>query len=376
MSTQTPPAVRAYLSRVRTALADLPTAEVDEIVEDVRPHLLEIAEGLGEAATVESMTEQLGTPESYAAEVRATGDYPPAPTEDTATTEDTGPATAPARLAVWSLVLGAFALGLVGFALGSDLDDGVLFGLLVIVPVIGAGAWFVWAQGTSPVAQLPEIKALRDTLRTKAGPALRQLRLMAPAWWVLCAVVLALVALLLVVKSRHAIIGLPLFVAMAALALWAGPRTESDRRLLWASVPVSVFVLAVGAGLVTYLAGSIDRPSDDYPYNYTANTSYDGEPALNYGDEELDNLYVFDAEGKPLTDVYLYTADGRPLTVPRYGCEESTETRVTTGRDNKFPRPRIQQGGYDDQGNYNGYNAYRPDCAESDKVPFTAAIPD
>ncbi|WP_332253562.1 HAAS signaling domain-containing protein [Saccharomonospora halophila] len=51
MSSHTRPAVRAYLARVRTALSDLPADEVDEIVEDVRPHLAEIADGLGEDAT-------------------------------------------------------------------------------------------------------------------------------------------------------------------------------------------------------------------------------------------------------------------------------------------------------------------------------------
>jgi hypothetical protein len=48
MSTQSPTAVRVYLARVRSALTDLPPAEVEEILEDVRPHMTEIAVELGE----------------------------------------------------------------------------------------------------------------------------------------------------------------------------------------------------------------------------------------------------------------------------------------------------------------------------------------
>ncbi|MFF5990129.1 HAAS signaling domain-containing protein [Prauserella flavalba] len=376
MSTPNPPAVRAYLARVRTALADLPAAEVDEIVEDVRPHLLEIAEGLGDRATIEAMTEQLGSPESYAAEVRAAGDYPPPPAEGTEGAEKpTGSRRAGARLALWVLVLGVGALALVGFAVGREFDAELLGMLVLIVPALAAAGWYVWSRGTGPVAELPEVRRVRSGASRRAGSLGVHLRTMAPAWWVLCAVLMGLSALLLVIRSSTAILVLPLFVGIAALALWAGPRSRTDRRLLWASVPVSVFVFAVGSGMVGYLADSLEDSTSESPYQYTSNTAYDGEPGLYYGDEELENLYVFDADGKPLRDVYLYTEDGRPLTVPRYGCEESTQSRITQGRDNRFPRPHIEQGGYDDEGNYNGYNAYRPSCTESDEVPFTAAIP-
>ena len=45
-----PTAVRVYLARVRTALADLPASEIEEILEDVRPHLAELEAELGEGA--------------------------------------------------------------------------------------------------------------------------------------------------------------------------------------------------------------------------------------------------------------------------------------------------------------------------------------
>src|SRR4030081_3511091 len=102
MNTQSPTAVRVYLARVRSALTDLPPAEVEEILEDVRPHLTEIAGELGADTRVEALIEQLGTPEAYAAELRAAGDYPPA------TMSPTAPAKKSrfvARLAVWGLLI-------------------------------------------------------------------------------------------------------------------------------------------------------------------------------------------------------------------------------------------------------------------------------
>src|SRR5262245_27801142 len=55
-----------YLGRVRAALADLPTDARDELIEDLPDHLAEVlAEDAG------TLTERLGEPEAYAAELRA-----------------------------------------------------------------------------------------------------------------------------------------------------------------------------------------------------------------------------------------------------------------------------------------------------------------
>ncbi|WP_439427904.1 HAAS signaling domain-containing protein [Micromonospora sp. LA-10] len=55
-----------YVGRVRAALADLPPAVRDELTEDLPEHLAEVA-AEGEGALVD----RLGTPEAYAAELRA-----------------------------------------------------------------------------------------------------------------------------------------------------------------------------------------------------------------------------------------------------------------------------------------------------------------
>lgn len=370
MSTQTPPAVRAYLARVRTALADLPGPEVDEIIDDVRPHLLEIADELGERATIETVAERLGSPESYAAELRAAGEYPAPPTE-TKRVRRTG-----ARLALWAMLLGAAAAALIGFTLGHSLTDDTLLALLLVVPVVAASAWYVWARGTDRVAELPEVKRLRSGISGgEPGAARRYLSTLRPAWWVVCAAVFGVVALLLVVKnSGNIILGLPVLAAFAAIALWAGPRSRTDRRLLWASLPVSALAAGGALGLVGYLADSVEYPTDAYTYE-TATTTMDGQPVLTYGSETVENIYAFDENGKPLTKVYLYTEDGKPLSLPRYRCDKSTGTRSNVGEDNKFPHPRVEENVYDDHGNVNGYNAYRPGCSESTKVPFAAVIP-
>jgi hypothetical protein len=151
---------------------------------------------------------------------------------------------------------------------------------------------------------------------------------------------------------------------------------RADRRLLWVAVPISAFVIGgalggFGAAIDLFGRGSSYAPQ---PYYSSSADSY-GNDQLTYGGREVDNVYAFDAEGKPLTEVYLYDEEGRPLTVTRYGCERASGTRQKIGEDNRFPRPKIEQGVKDDQGNYNGYYGYRGACRELGGVPFSAAIP-
>lgn len=63
--------VAHYVARVRTALADLPPAARDELLEDLPEHLAEVAaEGEGPLA------DRLGPPAAYAAELRAAAGTP------------------------------------------------------------------------------------------------------------------------------------------------------------------------------------------------------------------------------------------------------------------------------------------------------------
>ncbi|WIY02610.1 hypothetical protein QRX60_01685 [Amycolatopsis mongoliensis] len=378
-----PTAVRVYLARVRTALADLPASEIEEILEDVRPHLAELEAELGEGARVEALIERLGTPESYAAELRASGGYPPpaeGATQVLATTKN--PSLAKPRIAFWGLVLCAVALALFAFAAAVSVEPTALLGAVLFLPVFLVSLFLLLRGGIEPVLALPEVVWLRETLakgrrQEDSGKALSYLASLKPAWWILCAIVLVAFGLLLMLRSRSAVLLLPFLLVAGGAAVWAGPRLRGDRRLLWVAVPISAFVIG---GILGGFGAAVDLISHRNSYSsspsyYPSSSDRYGNDQLTYGSNEIENVYAFDADGKPLTEFYLYDEQGRPLTLTRYGCERSSGTKEKIGEDNRFPRPKIEQGVTDDQGNYNGYNGYRSSCREDAGVPFSAAIP-
>jgi uncharacterized membrane protein len=379
-----PTAVRVYLARVRTALADLPASEIEEILEDVRPHLAELEAELGQGARVEALIERLGTPESYAAELRASGGYPPA--AEGATTALTAAPASPSRvkprIALWGLILCAVALALLAFGAAVSVNPDVLAGLLVVAPVFLISLVLLLRGGVEPVLALPELAWLRGSLtkvreQEDGGKFLGYLGSLKPAWWVLCALALLAFGVLLMLRHRDAVLLLPFLLLAGVAIVWAGPRVRADRRLLWVAVPVSAFVIG---GSLGGFGAAVDLISNRNAYQsassyYPSSSDQYGNDQLSYGGQSVGNVYAFDAEGKPLTEVYLYDEDGRPLTVTRYGCERSSGTKEKIGSDNRFPRPRIQQGVTDDQGNFDGYNGYRSACREDPNVPFSAAIP-
>src|SRR5688500_18231456 len=70
-STTTDLQVKTYTAAVAARLADLPADERDDLMADLEQHLHEVlAEGEG------TLTERLGTPETYAAELRASAGLP------------------------------------------------------------------------------------------------------------------------------------------------------------------------------------------------------------------------------------------------------------------------------------------------------------
>ncbi|WP_328607288.1 hypothetical protein OG943_46710 [Amycolatopsis sp. NBC_00345] len=390
MSTEKPTAVRVYLARVRTALADLPAGEVEEILEDVRPHLAEIEAELGQSARVEALIERLGTPESYAAELRSSGGYPLPPADGAGETATAVLKTAKgqslfgARFALWGMVFCAAGLALFAFGAGVSVNAGALMGLLLLAPVFALSLWFLHRRGIAAVLALPEAVRVRDTIRKfredrKGDRTLAYLGTLKPAWWVACAAVLVAFGLFLMLRHSYALLLLPFLIAAAVAVVWAGPRAPGDRRLLWIVVPVSAFVVGGGLGGVGAMIDRVGHYSynsgtPSYVTSYASDDQY-GNQQLRYGNEELKNVYAFDADGKPLTDVYLYDEQGRPITITRYGCEQDTGTEAKRGVDNRFPRPQLVQGTQDANGNLDGYNGYRGYCHEVTGVPFAAAIP-
>lgn len=71
LQTTTPKDVRAYVARVRLALSDLPCEDADELTQGMEADLLELAAEAG------GLRARLGTPETYADDLRAAADLPP-----------------------------------------------------------------------------------------------------------------------------------------------------------------------------------------------------------------------------------------------------------------------------------------------------------
>ncbi|GAA4530354.1 DUF1700 domain-containing protein [Amycolatopsis samaneae] len=384
-----PTAVRVYLARVRTALADLPAGEIEEILEDVRPHLAEMEAELGADAKVEALIERLGTPESYAAELRAAGGYPQ-PSEEVTTVLPAPAAKVPnlfgPRFALWGLVFCAAGLAMFAFSAAVRINPDALLGLGFLVPVFVLSLYFLFKRGLPAVLALPEVVWVRERFVSTgdsrdSGKVLGYLRSLRPAWWLVCAGVLIAFGLLLMLRHRYAALLLPFLLAAAIAVIWAGAKLGKDRRLLWVAVPISAFVVGGMLGgfgaAVDLVAGRTSWGSSSSPSSYSMSTTSDsyGSKQLQYGNEMVGNVYAFDAQGKPLTDVYLYDEQGRPLAMSRYVCEPGTGAKMRVGADNRFPRPWLDQGVADNRGRINGYNGYRGVCRERADVLFSAAIP-
>ncbi|MDG4821009.1 hypothetical protein O7635_03970 [Asanoa sp. WMMD1127] len=264
----------AYLDAVRRALTDLDPQARDELLEDLPEHLAEVA-AEGEG----TLAERLGPPEAYAAELRAAA----------------GLGTARAargfddRLAAASRTARG-ALGRADRKLG---------------PVVGYG---------------------------RASEFLRLLR---PAWWVLRGY---LVAMLITVMTTGGGFGLlprlggstlaaVLLLAVCVLAsIWLGRREPTLR-----PVPRAGIALA-GVGLFIFGAvgfGEADRgPGDREPVEIVSGNPY----------EYIQDVYVYDQDGRPLTNVFLFDQDGNPIQLgDPYRCQEAYLYQTERGMTAAYP---------------------------------------
>ena len=339
MNTQTNTEVKHYLDGMRDALSDLPAAEVAEIMDDAGAHVAEVAEEMGDEFSLAALIDRLGTPRAYAEELRAAAGYP-SPSSPAA---DAGDRTAfAARFAFWGLVAGTVMAFGFGFTRGDTLEATVLVSLCA-----AAAALLVFRQEglLAGVARLPETVALNDALARIAKSDLRRawasVRIFQPVWWVGRALLIAAGGVLVYRPT----FGFLVAIAFAALSLVAGPKAKTDRRWLWVSLPATGFAL----GVLLLILGELTSRWDNYGYTTSAPVTYTEGPATR------DNIYVFDKDGKPLTDVHLYDEQGRPLNAPWYGCEGDDR------HDNRYPRPRVV---HDDMG-----------CHEIPGVPFTVVMP-
>jgi uncharacterized membrane protein len=249
-------------------------ADLDPVARD---ELLEdLPEHLAEVAAEGegTLVERLGPPEAYAAELRAAA----------------GLGVAPAR--------------------ARTLDDRIAAGLR---------------------------RALAVTDR-KVGPALGYgrasefLRLLLPAWWVLRAYLVAMAITVLSGNSQPGLLprlggstlaAVLLLAACLPASIWLGrrePRLPSPARA----------GLALG-GVCLLLFGLVGFDKVD---SYGGGWSGQPETVSTNPYDFVQDVYVYDRDGRPLTDVFLFDQDGNPIRMgDPYRCGESFDSRGTFNGD-------------------------------------------
>ncbi|MCG8917516.1 hypothetical protein L6E12_17165 [Actinokineospora sp. PR83] len=349
----TRPGLEDYLTEVRSALSDLPADEVAEIMEDVEPNVYEV---YGETGSLPALTARLGTPQSYADELRAAGDYPPPP-------------PAPVRRGAGRAFLARYVLWITGLTLVVALITGIAvenryeperFAVLFVVALALLPAlWLLHSRrvGRADVEALAEYQAARRAGRSavEAVPAhiTAYLRGLQPAWWLVRIVLLAvaLVAALMIRSGGFVLIGI-----VVAVLLWSGPRVRHDRRWLPVVLAANAFTVGVAIALALSVFSDAEASSRPYGYGYAGYST----SGLTYDGSTVTNLYAVDAQGKPIPVFYLYDQDGTPLRSYSSTCN-SRGGLHSEDTSNRYPQPEVDYGRYG--------------CVESTTMPFVPLPP-
>lgn len=240
-----------YLAGVRAALADLPAAEMTEMLDDVRAHLGDLVAELGPDA---DLTARLGTPAAYAAELRAAAGYPVAPV----VAARPGPAVG--RPALVGLVASTVLV-----AAGLWVREPVLVLLGVLAVLLAVPMLTRDGPGVPSVAALPVVQrflASRPVSDTLAGRLTDFLAALQPAWWVVRALAAAALVALPLLGGGGLLA--TVLLAFVTVSVWVGRLSQRDRRWLWAVVPLNtVAAVLVFVGVVVGGAGILRDPSPD-----------------------------------------------------------------------------------------------------------------
>lgn len=257
---QLPTEVEAFLSEVRHELDDLPPRVVDDLVDGLDADL---SETLADSET--SLSQTAGSPQSYAAELRAAAGLP-------LRTEPSMPTGRPTL---------------------SHQVRGSLTGL------------------RASLAGLPEVPTIRPLWQLAL-----QLR---PTWWLVRAYVA--VALLLLISTPDPLSSFPLLsagsggpgiwpaalllVGACAGSVWLGRRTLHGAAR---GLTVVGNVFAALAGLAVLWAGSHSNVAHDVPADtaFAVSSGYGQLPPMT-------NIYAFTTDGALLRNVLLYDQDGQPI---------------------------------------------------------------
>ncbi|MGW0433008.1 HAAS signaling domain-containing protein [Micromonospora sp. NPDC003197] len=260
MTVTTDQEIARYVNQVRVALADLPVATQDELLEDLPEHLAEVA-----AEADGSLVERLGSPETYANELRLAAGVGPA-------------------------------------AARRNLDQRV---------------------GTTVVAAQRRLRAADVRLGPIIGYAKLSdfLGLLRPAWWVLRGY---LVAMFITVAANGWSIGLlprlggSIIAAMLLLtvcvvaSIWFGRRSRGFSR--WPR-----WTIRVATGLLVFFGfvAFVDADGRSREGGYFIPSSVDNTY------QDIRDVYVYDSQGRLVEGARLFDQDGRPIRLGYHWCADS-----------------------------------------------------
>ncbi|WP_201753285.1 HAAS signaling domain-containing protein [Micromonospora rubida] len=245
-----------YVTRVRAALADLRPAVRDELTEDLAEHLAEVA-----AEGDEPLADRLGTPEAYAAELRA-------------------------------------AAGAGGPAAARNLD-----------------------QRAAAVAA--SLRARLRVADRNLGPILgyasasEYLRLLRPAWWVLRGYLAAMLITMVTTGASFGLLprlggstlaALLLLAVCVVASVWLGRRTPTLGRWPRIAVRAGTAVLAVFA-----FAGFVNA-DDRLGWNESGYQPTSEQVPF------VRDVFVYDSEGRLVENARLFDQDGNPIRLGYREC--------------------------------------------------------
>ncbi|MGK5680931.1 HAAS signaling domain-containing protein [Actinoplanes sp. URMC 104] len=276
--------ITEYVERVRAALADLPEATRDELLEDLPEHLAEIR-----AEDTVTLTDRLGTPEAYAAELRATaaayiGSFPEPPKR---------------RFEPFHQMR-ADVLRVLGTA---DVRIG---------PVIGYA---------------------------KASDFLVLLR---PAWWVLRGYLAAMVLAYAFTDNSSGLGLLPRLggSTVVALVLLTGCVIASillGRRAPQLSVWPKRFFHGATVALVLFALIGFTTTDSDARDPFYDNVGYSGNAVLDDNVQDVQDVFVYDSHGRLVPDARLFDQSGAPIQLGQPQCSDLVTGEVSYSRHTGYP---------------------------------------
>lgn len=288
LDTTDAPDVAGYAAAVRASLADLGPEVVDDLTDDLDADLAEALADERHVAHGRGLLEQFGSPQAYAAELRAAAGLAPAMGPRRRVQLLSDPVEDARRLGRWAI----------GW--------------------LRAHTW--WA----PVESF--LVALR------------------PAWWLLRGwVAYELVALVAGVQHWFPQ-SLPAFLVLLGCVVlsvqWGRGAWFQSRGVVWLATTVNVVAVVATLPLLGWVQGQVAEREQVFA-GYSAGNRNGPDTQTVYRDRAVDgvvvdgvqvsNLFVYDAEGNPLTDVQVYDDRGRPVRttydngVGEYWFPEATE---------------------------------------------------